>query len=208
MKRKKIVGYIVLILCIVAVSIILPHGVRAITNLFVERVTETDAETEEPRREEGKMTLHPETEASPKEQTETEKKKTGKDRSSVSQDSSKETENRSELNASKEAFDERLQEYISTQEPEIIETSAGMKKMLVEDRDNLFSRSLAEHLFSLYEDNFTVTKIEIMDLLNQTDEEISCKICVYAKYGKKEYSEILMGTYYQNMNFYGFESYQ
>lgn len=112
-----------------------------------------------------------------------------------------------EIQAEKEQKDQALQEFRSSFNPTITESFSGLQEAFVGEHEKEFRNAIADHIFQAYGNLYTVTKIELVEFLDETDDEIRCMVRVYTKSGDKSYSQDYIVAYSKAQDFYSVYAY-
>lgn len=112
-----------------------------------------------------------------------------------------------EIQAEKEQKDQALQEFRSSFNPTITESFSGLQEAFVGEHEEAFRNAIADHIFQAYGNLYTVTKIELVEFLDETDDEIRCMVRVYTKSGDKSYSQDYIVAYSKAQDFYSVYAY-
>ena len=91
--------------------------------------------------------------------------------------------------------------------PEITEAYSGVREAFIGDRAVEFDHAIADHFYQAYGDLYTVTKVELKEMLDETDDEIRCMVRVYTNSGKKTYSQDYIVVYSKAYDFYSVYAY-
>ena len=126
---------------------------------------------------------------------------------SGSSDSGKTPVTDEEVQKQKEEQDQGLQKFRQSFHPEIIEAYSGVQEAFIGDRAVEFDHAIADHFYQAYGDLYTVTKVELKEMLDETDDEIRCMVRVYTKSGKKSYSQDYIVVYSKAYDFYSVYAY-
>ena len=112
-----------------------------------------------------------------------------------------------EVQKQKEEQDEGLQSFRQSFHPEITEAYSGVQEAFIGDRAVEFDHAIADHFYQAYGDLYTVTKVKLKEMLDETDDEIRCRVRVYTKSGKKSYSQDYIVVYSKAYDFYSVYAY-
>lgn len=112
-----------------------------------------------------------------------------------------------EVQKQKEEQDEGLQSFRQSFHPEITEAYSGVQEAFIGDRAVEFDHAIADHFYQAYGDLYTVTKVKLKEMLDETDDEIRCMVRVYTKSGKKSYSQDYIVVYSKAYDFYSVYAY-
>ena len=112
-----------------------------------------------------------------------------------------------EVQKQKEEQDEGLQRFRQSFHPEITEAYSGVQEAFVGDRAAEFDHAIADHFYQAYGDLYTVTKVELKEMLDETDDEIRCMVRVFTKSGEKTYSQDYIVVYSKAYDFYSVYAY-
>ena len=112
-----------------------------------------------------------------------------------------------EVQKQKEEQDQGLQRFRQSFHPEISEAYSGVQEAFIGDRAVEFDHAIADHFYQAYGDLYTVTKVELKEMLDETDDEIRCMVRVYTKSGKKTYSQDYIVVYSKAYDFYSVYAY-
>ena len=112
-----------------------------------------------------------------------------------------------EVQAEKEQKDQALQEFRSSFSPTITESFSGLQDIFIGDREEEFRSAIADHIFQAYGNLYTVKKIELVEFLDETDDEVRCMVRVYTKSGDQSYSQDYIVAYSKAQDFYSVYAY-
>ena len=126
---------------------------------------------------------------------------------SGSSDSGKLPATDEEVQKRKEEQDQGLKQFRQSFHPEITEAYSGVQEVFIGDRAVEFDHAIADHFYQAYGDLYTVTKVELKEMLDETDDEIRCMVRVYTKSGKKSYSQDYIVVYSKAYDFYSVYAY-
>ena len=112
-----------------------------------------------------------------------------------------------EVQKQKEEQDEGLQSFRQSFHPEITEAYSGVQEAFIGNRAVEFDHAIADHFYQAYGDLYTVTKVKLKEMLDETDDEIRCMVRVYTKSGKKSYSQDYIVVYSKAYDFYSVYAY-
>ena len=204
-RRKQILCFITVILLIILVSMLLPYGIRAVSNIFMDYIAK-EAETETVREPEtGNTSVLVSGSENAKGNnapvTELENLPAETDTEILS----KETDTRSQEKAE---YDAGLKQYRGSVDPEYMETYAGSIEDFINGRQKQFGDALADYLYGLYDDSYTVDRVNIIEKVREDASELSYQIEVFVTSGEQEYSEQFICSYNKNWDFYSFYNYQ
>ena len=82
-----------------------------------------------------------------------------------------------------------------------------MQEAFIGDRAGKFDHAIADHFYQAYGDLYSVTKVELKEMHDETDDEIRCMVRVYTKSGKKTYSQDYIVVYSKAYDFYSVYAY-
>lgn len=204
-RRKQILCFITVILLIILVSMLLPYGIRAVSNIFMDYIAK-EAETENVREPEtGNTSVLVSGSENAKGNnapvTELENLPAETDAEILS----KEADTRSQEKAE---YDAGLKQYRDSVDPEYMETYAGSIEDFINGRQKQFGDALADYLYGLYDDSYTVDRVNIIEKVREDASELSYQIEVFVTSGAQEYSEQFICSYNKNWDFYSFYNYQ
>ena len=215
MKNKK-TYYALLMAGIAAFTILVPFLIKASSGAFIKAFAPgsiEDAKKDETESE-GTYTLwgYEQTEADesipkqdeaslidPEEKTETD------ENTDLALD--REDPRKDDLQKRKEEEDDRRSSYVQSQRAELSESRSGMLEIFALDGGDALSRAVADHLYSAYGDLYEIRRIDVVDFISETKEEITCQIKVVAAIGEKEYEEYFFTTYNRTYDFYSVYAY-
>ena len=126
---------------------------------------------------------------------------------SGSSDSGKLPATDEEVQKRKEEQDQGLKQFRQSFHPEITEAYSGVQEAFIGDRAVKFDHAIADHFYQAYGDLYTVTKVELKEMLDETDDEIRCMVRVYTKSGGKTYSQDYIVVYSKAYDFYSVYAY-
>ncbi|MCD8337419.1 MAG: hypothetical protein LUD18_09125 [Lachnospiraceae bacterium] len=256
MDKKKL--YVILLVPLIAVSLLLPCVINAVSDVIVGKITDrsaikTEAETEsetEPEtgpelesifesETESEMDLQSELPDESESETdletglETEIKDvdgsendavavTGIDAKMEDSDAAKSfltssgltgTVNQEETQSSSEgksestdlAQAERLNEmeaFVASFQPDISisDTAADSYTDFLNGRETQFLSAIGEYIYSIYDDLVQVTRIEVVEMVRNSEEECSCQIEMFTEDGN---SELFICSYNKKWDYYG-----
>ena len=112
-----------------------------------------------------------------------------------------------EVQKQKEEQDQGLKQFRQSFHPEITEAYSGVQEAFIGDRAVKFDHAIADHFYQAYGDLYTVTKVELKEMLDETDDEIRCMVRVYTKSGGKTYSQDYIVVYSKAYDFYSVYAY-
>ena len=112
-----------------------------------------------------------------------------------------------EVQKQKEAQDEGLKKFRQSFHPEITEAYSGVREAFIGDRAVEFDHAIADHFYQAYGDLYTVTKVELKEMLDETEDEIRCMVRVFTKSGEKTYSQDYIVVYSKAYDFYSVYAY-
>ena len=200
MEKKEICKYVVIIAAILVISALIPAAVGTVTDMLVGQIQRgqvDEAETEESE-DTGKMSV------------------TLLDSANGQLNSGKveETEPAELSSAEKEitldtedSYERELEVYRKRMQPELSETKKGAATDFVGEREQQFFTAVADYIFSLYGNNLSITRIDVIELVKDNETELVYQIEVFALNGSKEYSEQFICSYNKEWDFYRIYSY-
>lgn len=199
MEKKDIRKYIICIAVIFLISALVPAAIRYATDLLVGQIRQepiSEAETE--CEETGKMSVSL-------------SDLNGRVKESNKEDSSK-AEELPHQGADTEfimedSYDQNLKTYREKMQPDLSETTDGAVNIFVGERKPQFFTAVADYVFSLYGDSLSVTRIDVIELVKDSDTELVYQIEVFASEGGREYSELFISSYNKEWDFYSIYSY-
>ena len=206
-RRKQILCFIAVILLIILVSMLLPYGIRVVSDIFVDHIVEeTETETVmagEPEPGNTSVTI-------PGDENVEENEKSAMELKDLPAEASTEMsrEEAEARNQEKTEYDARLEQYRGSVDPEYTETYAGAIDDFIGDRKEQFGDALADYLYGLYDDSYTVDRVNIIEKVKEDASELSYQVEVFVTSGAQEYSEQFICSYNKNWDFYSFYNYQ
>ena len=221
MDKKKLRSYILIFCIAVLISVDLPYLIDLGSDKLVDSL-DTETEQTEGVTESGpgyagalggrdvSETENDDSAGRPKEKDDAGKQTSGKPEvgtPSGSSDSDKTPVTDEEVQKQKEEQDQGLQKFRQSFHPEIIEAYSGVQEAFIGDRAVEFDHAIADHFYQAYGDLYTVTKVELKEMLDETDDEIRCMVRVYTKSGKKTYSQDYIVVYSKAYDFYSVYAY-
>ena len=221
MDKKKLRSYILIFCIAVLISVYLPYLVDLGSNKLVDSL-DTETEQTETATEsgpgyagalgggDGSETENDESAAGPKERGDAGEQTFGGPEfwtSSEYSGSGKSPVTDEEVQKQKEEQDEGLKQFRQSFHPEITEAYSGVQEVFIGDRAVEFDHAIADHFYQAYGDLYTVTKVELKEMLDETDDEIRCMVRVYTKSGKKTYSQDYIVVYSKAYDFYSVYAY-
>lgn len=221
MDKKKLRSYILIFCIAVLISVYLPYLIDLGSNKLVDgldtETEQTEAATESCSGYAGALgsgdvseTENDESADSPKEKDDAGEQTSGGPEvgtPSGSPDSYKKPVTDEEVQKQKKEQDEGLQSFRQSFHPEITEAYSGVQEAFIGDRAVEFDHAIADHFYQAYGDLYTVTKVELKEMLDETDDEIRCMVRVYTKSGKKTYSQDYIVVYSKAYDFYSVYAY-
>lgn len=112
-----------------------------------------------------------------------------------------------EIQEGKEQKDKALQKFRSSFNPTITESFSGLQDAFIGEHEDEFRDAIADHIFQAYGNLYTVTKIELVEFLDETDDEVRCMVRVYTKSGDRTYSQDYIAAYSKAQDFYSVYAY-
>ena len=216
MDKKKLRSYILIFCIAVLISVYLPYLIDLGSDKLVDSL-DTETEQTETATESGPGYAGAlgggdvsETENDDKVDRPKEKDGAGdheEQTPSESSDSGKIPVTDEEVQKQKEEQDEGLKQFRQSFHPEITEAYSGVQEAFIGDRAVEFDHAIADHFYQAYGDLYTVTKVELKEMLDETDDEIRCMVRVYTKSGKKTYSQDYIVVYSKAYDFYSVYAY-
>ncbi|MCI6697851.1 hypothetical protein [Porcincola intestinalis] len=215
MDKKKLRSYILIFCIAVLISVYLPYLIDLGSSKLVDGL-DTETEQTEAATESGpgyaetlggrdvSETENDDGDVRPKEDKAREEAKqnpsasSGSDRLPVTDE---------EVQKQKEEQDEGLQRFRQSFHPEITEAYSGVQEAFIGDRAVEFDHAISDHFYQAYGDLYTVTKVELKEMLDETDDEIRCMVRVFTKSGEKTYSQDYIVVYSKAYDFYSVYAY-
>jgi len=112
-----------------------------------------------------------------------------------------------EIQKEKEQKDQALRKFRSSFSPTITESFSGLQEAFIGEHEDEFRDAIADHIFQAYGNLYTVTKIELVEFLDETDDEVRCMVRVYTKSGDRTYSQDYIAAYSKAQDFYSVYAY-
>lgn len=112
-----------------------------------------------------------------------------------------------EIQKEKEQKDQALRKFRSSFNPTITESFSGLQEAFIGEHEDEFRDAIADHIFQAYGNLYTVTKIELVEFLDETDDEVRCMVRVYTKSGDRTYSQDYIAAYSKAQDFYSVYAY-
>ncbi len=221
MDKKKLRSYILIFCIAVLISVYLPYLINLGSDKLVDSL-DTETEQTEAATESGpgyagalgggdvSETENDDSADKPKEKDEVGGQTSGTsavETPSGFSDSGKAPVTDEEVQKQKEEQDQGLQKFRQSFHPEITEAYSGVQEAFIGDRAVEFDHAIADHFYQAYGDLYTVTKVELKEMLDETDDEIRCMVRVYTKSGKKTYSQDYIVVYSKAYDFYSVYAY-
>ena len=221
MDKKKLRSYILIFCIAVLISVYLPYLIDLGSDKLVDSL-DTETEQTEVATESGAgyagaldgsdvaETKNGDSENRPKGKDDTREQTSGTsavETPSESSDYSKTPVTDEEVQKQKEEQDQGLQRFRQSFHPEISEAYSGVQEAFIGDRAVEFDHAIADHFYQAYGDLYTVTKVELKEMLDETDDEIRCMVRVYTKSGEKTYSQDYIVVYSKAYDFYSVYAY-
>ncbi|MCC8102229.1 MAG: hypothetical protein LIP11_08210 [Clostridiales bacterium] len=254
MDKKKLKLYVILLVLLIAVSLLLPCVINAVSDVIVGKITdrsaiETEAETEsetEPEtglelelifESEAESEMDSQSELSDESESETGLETEIKDVGGSENDAVVATEtdtkiedsdaaesflassgltgtvNQEKMQSSSEgksesadlAQSERLNEmdaFVGSFQPDISISDAAADSYtdFLSDREVQFLSAIGEYIYSIYDDLVQVTRIEVVEMVRNNEEECSCQIELFTEDGN---SELFICSYNKKWDYYG-----
>ena len=216
MDKKKLRSYILIFCIAVLISVYLPYLIDLGSDKLVDSL-DTETEQTEVATESGpgyagalgggdvSETENDDSAGRPKEKDDAGDHE--KQTPSGSSDSGKLPATDEEVQKRKEEQDQGLKQFRQSFHPEITEAYSGVQEAFIGDRAVKFDHAIADHFYQAYGDLYTVTKVELKEMLDETDDEIRCMVRVYTKSGKKTYSQDYIVVYSKAYDFYSVYAY-
>ena len=216
MDKKKLRSYILIFCIAVLISVYLPYLIDLGSDKLVDSL-DTETEQTEVATESGpgyagalgggdvSETENDDSAGRPKEKDDAGDHE--KQTPSGSSDSGKLPATDDEVQKQKEEQDQGLKRFRQSFHPEISEAYSGVQEAFIGDRAVEFDHAIADHFYQAYGDLYTVTKVELKEMLDETDDEIRCMVRVYTKSGKKTYSQDYIVVYSKAYDFYSVYAY-
>ena len=216
MDKKKLRSYILIFCIAVLISVYLPYLIDLGSDKLVDSLDteteQTEAATESGPGYAGALGGSDVSETENDDKVDRPKEKDGagdheEQTPSESSDSGKIPVTDEEVQKQKEEQDEGLKQFRQSFHPEITEAYSGVQEAFIGDRAVEFDHAIADHFYQAYGDLYTVTKVELKEMLDETDDEIRCMVRVYTKSGKKTYSQDYIVVYSKTYDFYSVYAY-
>jgi hypothetical protein len=216
MDKKKLRSYILIFCIAVLISVYLPYLIDLGSDKLVDSL-DTETEQTEVATESGpgyagalgggdvSETENDDSAGRPKEKDDAGDHE--KQTPSGSSDSGKLPATDEEVQKRKEEQDQGLKQFRQSFHPEITEAYSGVQEAFIGDRAVKFDHAIADHFYQAYGDLYTVTKVELKEMLDETDDEIRCMVRVYTKSGGKTYSQDYIVVYSKAYDFYSVYAY-
>ena len=216
MDKKKLRSYILIFCIAVLISVYLPYLIDLGSDKLVDSL-DTETEQTEVLTESGpgyagalgggdvSETENDDSAGRPKEKDDAGDHE--KQTPSGSSDSGKLPATDEEVQKRKEEQDQGLKQFRQSFHPEITEAYSGVQEAFIGDRAVKFDHAIADHFYQAYGDLYTVTKVELKEMLDETDDEIRCMVRVYTKSGGKTYSQDYIVVYSKAYDFYSVYAY-
>ena len=216
MDKKKLRSYILIFCIAVLISVYLPYLIDLGSDKLVDSL-DTETEQTEVATESGpgyagalgggdvSETENDDSAGRPKEKDDAGDHE--KQTPSGSSDSGKLPATDEEVQKRKEEQDQGLKQFRQSFHPEITEAYSGVQEAFIGDRAVKFDHAIADHFYQAYGDLYTVTKVELKEMLDETDDEIHCMVRVYTKSGGKTYSQDYIVVYSKAYDFYSVYAY-
>ena len=216
MDKKKLRSYILIFCIAVLISVYLPYLIDLGSDKLVDSLDteteQTEAVTESGPGYAGALGGSDVSETENDDKVDRPKEKDGagdheEQTPSESSDSGKIPVTDEEVQKQKEEQDEGLKQFRQSFHPEITEAYSGVQEVFIGDRAVEFDHAIADHFYQAYGDLYTVTKVELKEMLDETDDEIRCMVRVYTKSGEKTYSQDYIVVYSKAYDFYSVYAY-
>ena len=216
MDKKKLRSYILIFCIAVQISVYLPYLIDLGSDKLVDSLDteteQTEAATESGPGYAGALGGSDVSETENDDKVDRPKEKDGagdheEQTPSESSDSGKNPVTDEEVQKQKEEQDEGLKQFRQSFHPEITEAYSGVQEVFIGDRAVEFDHAIADHFYQAYGDLYTVTKVELKEMLDEPDDEIRCMVRVYTKSGKKTYSQDYIVVYSKAYDFYSVYAY-
>lgn len=210
MKRKKMIRYMIALICIILSGALLPYVIRAGTEILVGRIQEMRQDDPETETEEGSEIISYDHGYS-FDGIDQKKDEDDKDALPGSDFTRKEsigetTEER--IQEKKTKLDKNLQDYRDSFHPKVQGTKSGLYEIFIKDREAAFLMAVADHMYSVYGDSIEVGRIDIADFISDDDSQVSCQILIHAGSGEDEELAYYMASYNKQYDFYSIYAYQ
>lgn len=105
-------------------------------------------------------------------------------------------------------YEKELEVYREKQAPKILETQKGAADDFIASRKTGFISAVADHIFSLYGSGLTITGVDLIEQVKDTEEELVYQIEVFVTDGERKYSELFLSSYNKEWDYYSIYSYQ
>lgn len=200
MEKKEIRKYVVIIAAIFLISALIPAAIGAVTDMLVGQIQmrQVDEAQSEESEEAGKMSVTLPDSAK-------EQQSSGKAEGNKAAELSSAVEEI--ISDTEDSYERELEVYRKYMQPELSETKKGAVADFVGERKQQFFAAVADYIFSLYGDNLSVTKIDVIEQVKDNETELVYQIKVFAIDGNKEYSEQFISSYNKEWDFYSIYSY-
>ncbi len=210
MKRKKMIRYMIALICIILSGALLPYVIRAGADILVGRIQEMRQDDPETETEEGSGTIS----SGPgytfggidQKKDEDDKAKLPGSGLTGKEGAGQTTEER--IQEKKTKLDKNLQDYRDSFHPKVQGTKSGLYEIFIKDREAAFLMAVADHMYSVYGDSIEVSSIDIADFISDDDSQVSCQILVHAGSGEDEELAYYMASYNKQYDFYSIYAYQ
>ena len=216
MDKKKLRSYVLIFCIAVLISVYLPYLIDLGSDKLVDSLDteteQTEAATDSGPGYAGALGGKDVSETENDDKADRPKEKDGargheEQTPSGSSDSDKAPVTDEEVQKQKEEQDQGLQNFRQSFHPEITEAYSGVQEAFIGDRSVEFDHAIADHFYQAYGDLYTVTKVKLKEMLDETDDEIRCMVRVYTKSGKKSYSQDYIVVYSKAYDFYSVYAY-
>ncbi len=101
-------------------------------------------------------------------------------------------------------YDEELKDYRESVNPEYTETTPGGTRGLIGNRQKQFNSAIADYVFSLYGNSVEISRVDVVEFVDEDEAEITYQIEVFTGDGS---SELFLCSYNKTWDFYGIYPY-
>ena len=195
MKRKDILKNLLILAVVFLTSVLVPAVIRYVTDLLIAQI-----DVEEPSED----------------LTEAESGDYGTVSVGISETKKelpyRETENETETDNAPVLTEEQPETDTGKINPdniqlELTETKIGSAEAFIGERKNQFLEAVTDYVRSLYGNSLSVSRIDVIEQVKDSETELVYQIEVFALGDQKEYSELFLSSYHKEWDFYSIYPY-
>jgi len=92
-------------------------------------------------------------------------------------------------------------------QPELTETKSGSAEAFIGERKTQFLEAVTDYVRSLYGNSLSVSRIDVIEQVKDSETELVYQIEVFALGDQKEYLELFLSSYHKEWDFYSIYPY-